>query len=220
MITELSGVVKFSSPDSSFVVIETHGVGYEVYVSSSTRAALPFPGGPDIVTLKIKTYASENMLTLYGFATLAEYNAFRLLTSVPRVGPCLALKLLSLDLKTLFEAIQAGMPEIMLEIKGVGETSVKRIIHELREKKAGVLLLTLPVTQQSLQPSVTLDVHKKKYPETQARLEDLFKSRAAGSPPSVVPGGGPAPLPAPAPCPSELIELQELNSCGGDNDLD
>jgi len=220
MITELSGVVKFSSPDSSFVVIETHGVGYEVYVSSITRAALPFSGGPEVVTLKIKTFASENLITLYGFLTLAEYNAFRLLTSVPRVGPRLALKLLSIDLKVLFDAIVAGEPDVMLGVKGVGETSVKRIIHELSEKKAGVFLATLPVTQESLQPSVTLEVHKKKHPETQARLEDFFKSRAAGSPPSVVPGGGPAPLPAPAPCPSELIELQELNSCGGDNDLD
>jgi len=55
MITKLSGLVKFSSADASdasFVVIETHGVGYEVYVSSLTRAALPsLPGGAEVVTL-------------------------------------------------------------------------------------------------------------------------------------------------------------------------
>jgi len=208
MITELSGLVKFSSADASFVVIETHGVGYEVYVSSLTRAALPFSGGAEVVTLKIKTIASENTLTLYGFATQAEYNAFILLTSVPRVGPRLALKLLSINLEVLFTAIVSGKPEIMLEVKGVGETSVKRIIHELGEKKAPAFLLFLQTStaQRPISPKfTTLTKHKEGHPETQVRLEDMFRAKhTAGSATPSVPGGAPA---APVAPPPELDEL-------------
>ena len=209
MITQLTGLVKFSSPDSAFVIIETHGVGYEVYVSNSTRVALPFPGGPEVVTLKIKTIASENSLTLYGFYSEVEYQAFVLLTSVPRVGPRLALKLLSIKLDDLFKAIVAGEPEQLVAIKGVGETSVKRIIHELHEKKAPAFLAVLSVSspRTPIVPKfVLLEEHKKKHPETQARLEDVFRAKhAAGSAPPVLPGGAPA-APVPLP-PSELDEL-------------
>ena len=206
MITELTGQIKFSDARSAFIVIEAHGVGYEVFVSAVTRAALPFPNSPDVVTLKVKTVASENSLTLFGFATQAEYAAFLLFTRVPRVGPKVAQSFFS-PAHTAFDAIVKGESEKLLSVNGVGKVTVKRIMHELHDQSA-VFLASLYAEEsltKAIRPAVVSPGEwKAKHPAENARLEDLFRKRHSGGPAPV-----PAPVPVPSPFASEIDEAEK-----------
>ena len=91
MIASLSGKLKHR--DAGRVVIETGGVGYEVSIPLATYYRLPGVGAP--VSLEIRQVVREDSLTLYGFFTRAEKQAFDLLMLVQHVGPKLALAILS-----------------------------------------------------------------------------------------------------------------------------
>src|ERR1700731_4701279 len=91
MIASLSGRLK--QRDSGRVVIETGGVGYEGFIPLATYYRLPSLGAP--VSLEIRQVVREGSLRLYGFFAPAEKQAFDLLMLVQRVGPKLALAILS-----------------------------------------------------------------------------------------------------------------------------
>src|ERR1700691_5454843 len=91
MIASLSGRLKHR--DAGRVVIEAGGIGYEVSIPLATYYRLPGLGAP--VSLEIRQVVREESLTLYGFFTRAEKQAFDLLMLVQHVGPKLALAILS-----------------------------------------------------------------------------------------------------------------------------
>ena len=101
MIAFLSGRVAGKS--STHALIEVHGVGYQLAMSSTSLAALP-PEGDD-VTVHTYLYVREDELSLFGFESLAEKKAFELLITVNGVGPKVALATLS----TLSERLVGGM---------------------------------------------------------------------------------------------------------------
>ena len=74
-------------------MIESAGVGYEVFVPLATYYRMPSVGAQ--VELEIRQVVREDAIALYGFASLAEKRAFDLLLKVQHVGPTLALKVLS-----------------------------------------------------------------------------------------------------------------------------
>ena len=85
MIGRLKGIVEVRDPTRGQVVLDVGGVGYEVQVSLQTLAMVPDPG--EACSLWIHTHVREDILALYGFATERERQLYRLLTSVPKVGP-------------------------------------------------------------------------------------------------------------------------------------
>ena len=90
MIGRLKGVV--DGQGSDHVLIDVHGVGYVVYCSARTLRALP--GSGEAATLSIDTQMREDLIRLYGFASDAERDWFRLLQGVQGVGSKVALAIL------------------------------------------------------------------------------------------------------------------------------
>jgi holliday junction DNA helicase RuvA len=138
MIANLSGRLK--QRDSGRVVIETSGVGYEVFIPLATYYRLPSLGAP--VSLEIRQVVREDSLTLYGFFTPAEKQAFDLLMLVQHVGPKLALAILSvLSPDELVSAIAREDVERLDAVPGVGAKVAERVVRELRDKTAELKLV-------------------------------------------------------------------------------
>lgn len=132
MITFLKGLLDESFPNRA--VVDVGGVGYAVHIPISTYDALPGPGQP--VRLFTHLQVREDAHELYGFASEAERDLFRLLINqVSGVGPKLALAVLSGMPVATFKACVAGNDLAALgRIKGVGKKTAERIVVELRDK--------------------------------------------------------------------------------------
>lgn len=148
----------------SSVVILTGGVGYEVFIPLSTFYDLPVEGAE--ASLFIKTVVRDDALELFGFLTRAEKAAFILLTSVSRIGPRLALSILSgVSPADLVDAVMSNNAARLSGAPGVGAKTAQRLIVELKDKIAGLAAL-LPkdrrpdavVPPQSLLDDVGQDV--------------------------------------------------------------
>ena len=90
MIGKLKGVIDSYGED--YVILDVHGVGYQVHCPARTLHALPAPG--EAATLSIETYVREDQIRLFGFATDTEREWFRLLQTVQGVGARVALSVL------------------------------------------------------------------------------------------------------------------------------
>jgi len=141
MIATLSGKLKLRDPGR--LIVDTAGVGYEVFVPLSTYYRMPAVGTE--VELEIRQVVREDALLLYGFASSAEKQAFELLMGIQHVGPKLALAILSvLAPKDLVAAISHEDVERIDAVPGVGAKVAERIVRELRDK-VSELNLTPPV---------------------------------------------------------------------------
>jgi Holliday junction DNA helicase RuvA len=141
MIARLSGKLKLRDPGR--LIVDTGGLGYEVFVPLSTYYRTPSVGAD--VELEIRQVVREDALLLYGFATPAEKHAFDLLMGIQHVGPKLALAILSvLAPKDLVAAISHEDVERIDAVPGVGAKVAERIVRELRDK-VSALNLAAPV---------------------------------------------------------------------------
>ena len=91
MIARLTGILAHKSP--AYQIIDVQGVGYQIFTSLSTFYQLPELG--EKVALRIHTHLREEALKLFGFATEDEQSLFEKLIGVSKVGPKLALTILS-----------------------------------------------------------------------------------------------------------------------------
>lgn len=123
------------------VVVDVHGVGYQVLIPLSTYYTLPDLG--ERVTLLTTTYVREDALRLYGFVTPEEQRLFELLMGVSSIGPRLALNMLSsLAPGDLQQAIAGSDIARLQTIPGVGRKTAERVVLELKEK-VGLLEITV-----------------------------------------------------------------------------
>ncbi len=130
MIGRLKGIIE--GVEDGRCLIDVHGVGYLVFCSSRTLGALP-PG--EAASLLIETQVREDAISLYGFATSAEREWFRLLTTVQGVGAKVALTLLSaLSPDQLIAAIATADKTALTKAPGIGPKLGIRILTELRDK--------------------------------------------------------------------------------------
>jgi Holliday junction DNA helicase RuvA len=135
MIAKLRGLI--DSIETGSCVLDVNGVGYLVLASTRTLGALPNP--PATASLLIETQVREDAITLYGFATSAERDWFRLLTTVQGVGAKVALALLSaLSPDQLIAAIATGDRAAVTRAPGVGPKLAVRILSELHDKAGGM----------------------------------------------------------------------------------
>ena len=131
MIVHLNG--KLVEKDITRVVVECGGVGYEASIPLSTFDRLPAEGAD----VKLYTYhdVREDAEALYGFATEAEREVFKLVTTVSGVGPKIALSVLSgLTTGDLQLAISQGDVKRLASIKGIGKKTAERIVVDLKDK--------------------------------------------------------------------------------------
>ncbi|MEO8177073.1 MAG: Holliday junction branch migration protein RuvA [Sphingomicrobium sp.] len=131
MIARLTGTLAETSGDSA--VIDVGGVGYLVLASTRTLDALGPIGGN--VLLLTEMQVREDSMTLFGFGTAGEREAFRVLTSVQGVGGRVALAILSaLGPDELARAVSSGDKAMIARANGVGPKLAQRIAMELQGK--------------------------------------------------------------------------------------
>ncbi|MGE4056867.1 MAG: Holliday junction branch migration protein RuvA, partial [Vicinamibacterales bacterium] len=131
MIAHLRGRLLEKQPNR--IVIETHGVGYDVSVPLSTFYVLGEAGTE--IALRIHTHVREDALLLYGFATRLEQDLFERLISVSGIGPKVALAVLSgIEPVELIRAVQRDDAARLTSIPGVGRKTSERIVVELRDR--------------------------------------------------------------------------------------
>jgi Holliday junction DNA helicase RuvA len=131
MIGKLKGIIDSYGED--YVVLDVHGVGYQVHCASRTLQALPSPG--EAATLSIETYVREDQIKLFGFRTDHEREWFRLLQTVQSVGAKVALAVLStLPPNDLANAIALRDKAAVARTPGVGPKVAERIVTELKDK--------------------------------------------------------------------------------------
>src|ERR1700731_81660 len=116
------------------VVIDTGGVGYEVFCHLRTIATLHTARESEVI-LHVHTNVSADAIRLYGFVTHDELRLFRLLIGVERIGPKAALGILGrAELPTLVRAIAEGDIALVATVPGIGRKTAERVILELRDK--------------------------------------------------------------------------------------
>lgn len=151
MITFLHGRLVESLPTQ--VTVDVQGVGYEVLIPLSSFDKLPQPGNE--VRLLTQLIVREDAHTLYGFASAAERELFRLLiNSVSGIGPKTALNILSGMNHIVFRgAVAKGDVKALSQISGVGKKTAERIIVELRDKIGAAGAWEASSAQRGLSPA-------------------------------------------------------------------
>jgi Holliday junction DNA helicase RuvA subunit len=128
MYNHIAGTLDSKTPAG--VVVDAGGVGYMLRIPFSTSTALPGVG--QRVKLFAYLHVTDDALALYGFATEEEREFFIQLMTVNGVGPKLALAVLSGGrVQDLKQAIRLGDYASLRRIKGVGESTAKKIVLEL-----------------------------------------------------------------------------------------
>lgn len=132
MISFLHGKLVEALP--TLVIVEVHGVGYEVLIPLSSFDKLPASGSE--VRLLTHLVVREDAHVLYGFMTVAERELFRMLiNTVSGIGPKIALNVLSGMNPVAFRgAVATGDVKALSSISGVGRKTAERIVVELKDK--------------------------------------------------------------------------------------
>ena len=132
MIQRLRG--QLVEKDAEGVVLDVAGVGYRASASASSLRALP-PIGEECV-LHTRMVVREDAMLLFGFADRGERAAFDSLTAVSKVGPKLALAILSaMNPQEVAEAVGRGDVVKLASVPGLGRKTAERLVLELRGKK-------------------------------------------------------------------------------------
>jgi Holliday junction DNA helicase RuvA len=118
------------SRDASSALLEVHGVGFRLLMSTRSLAWLPEQGGR--VTVHTYLHVREDELTLYGFANAGERVAFEALLGVSGVGPKVALAVLSvMSEDDLAQAVATEDVASLSAAPGIGKKTAQRIILDL-----------------------------------------------------------------------------------------
>ena len=130
MISHIQGKLVEKTPTE--VVIECHGVGYEIHISLNTYSQIP-----DSENVKLYTYlqVKEDSHSLFGFADKKERELFKLLISISGIGASTARTMLSsLNPEQIIQAIASNDVGTVQSIKGIGLKTAQRVILDLKDK--------------------------------------------------------------------------------------
>ena len=131
MIGRIEG--KLLEKDPPLILVDVHGVGYEISVPMSTFYNLP-DSGKNVVLLT-HFVVREDAQLLYGFLTAAERSAFRELIKVSGIGARTALSVLSgLSVDALCQAVTQQDTAALTRVPGIGKKTAERLVLELKGK--------------------------------------------------------------------------------------
>ncbi|MFT3759953.1 Holliday junction branch migration protein RuvA [Thauera sp.] len=131
MIGRITGTLLEKNPPQ--ILVDVHGVGYEIDVPMSTFYGLPATGAQ--VSLHTHHVVREDGHFLFGFATDEERTTFRQLLKVSGVGARMALAVLSgLSVNDLAQAVALQETGRLVKIPGIGKKTAERLLLELRDK--------------------------------------------------------------------------------------
>ena len=143
MIVSLHGTLE--SLGSDLAVINVSGIGFQVYMPTSTLSTMGTIGKE--VHLHTCLLFREENTALYGFASTEELELFQTLIGVSGLGPRMALAMLStLDVAQMTMAIATGSTDLLITIPGIGKKMADRLVLELQDK-IGAGLVAAPGVQ-------------------------------------------------------------------------
>ena len=175
MIGRLSGVLLDKNPAQ--LLVDCHGVGYEVSVPMSTFYHLPGTG--EQVVLLTHMVVREDAQLLYGFATAQERELFRELIKISGIGARTALAILSgMSVNDLAQAVTLQEVARLTRIPGIGKKTAERLLLELKGK-LGAELDTAPSAEGASSNDVLSALLALGYSEKEALL--AVKQVPAGS---------------------------------------
>lgn len=168
MIGKITGRVDYIATDH--VLVDVQGVGYLVFCSARTLAALPPKGG--VAALYTDLLVREDNLQLFGFLTLAEKEWHKLLTSVQGVGAKVGLAIAgTLGTDGVSRAITLGDIAAIKAAPGVGPKLAQRIVVELKDKAAKIISMGAAGAEQvQADHDVVIDVPVAVQPKTPSQL--------------------------------------------------
>ena len=135
MIGRLRGLLAWKQPP--YLLIDAHGVGYELEASLTTFQTLPEVGAE--VALFTHLAVREDAHTLYGFASTAERGLFRDLIRVAGIGPRLALLILSgMSVELFGRCVRENDATALTRLPGIGKKTAERLIIEMRDRISGL----------------------------------------------------------------------------------
>jgi len=144
MIGKLTGRIDYRASDH--ILLDVGGVGYLVYCSDRTLAALP--GAGQACALFTDLVVREDLMQLFGFPTLVEKEWHRLLMSVQGVGAKASLAILgTLGPDGVSRAIALGDWNAVKAAKGIGPKIAQRIVLDLKDKAPSVMAMGGTVAQ-------------------------------------------------------------------------
>ncbi|KHA51565.1 Holliday junction branch migration protein RuvA [Sulfitobacter geojensis] len=139
MIGKITGRIEYRALDH--LLIDVRGVGYLVYCSERTLAALPAVG--EVTALYTDLVVREDLMQLFGFQTLVEKEWHRLLTSVQGIGAKASLAILgALGPDGVSRAIALGDWNAVKAAKGVGPKIAQRVVLDLKDKAPSVMAMS------------------------------------------------------------------------------
>lgn len=146
MIANLRG--KIFDKESTKVIIDVNGVGYEVFTSTNTSSKLGELN--DDASLHIVTIVREDAFLLYGFESKDEKTLFNMLISINKIGPKIALGILSaISPSELQSIVLSGNSHALSKLPGIGAKTAPKIILELKDK-IGKLNIEHEMTSSSI----------------------------------------------------------------------
>lgn len=130
MFNYLNGIITELNP--VFAVVDCNGVGYEVEIPISTYEKLKLNVKNKLF---IHYYQNDEGVRLFGFFSIDEKNIFRKLISISRIGPKIAISMISaLPVSTIINAIISDDYKLLAKIPGLGKKTAQRLILELKDK--------------------------------------------------------------------------------------
>jgi Holliday junction DNA helicase RuvA len=183
LITYIKGHITSHNP--AFMVVESGGVGYGLYVSLQTFSKL---GSQKEAMLFVESvYVRDDNPRYYGFADEEERDLFRKLISVSGVGGSSALLMLSsMSASEIAGAINTANVSLLKSIKGIGDKTAQRIVVDLKGKMGkheGGISQIMAVSYNKNRDEALMALVTLGFPKTSAEkaLEKAIKQQGVGT---------------------------------------
>lgn len=187
MIEYIKGIL--SEKEVTRVAIEAHGVGYNISIPLSTYEKLPETGSN--LLLHIHYLVREDAHKLYGFLSKTEREMFRHLISITKIGPKVALSVLSgISVNDLVNCINHGDSSRLEKIPGVGQKTAQRLLMELKgkvgpasacgvsESSLSVNSANFKIRDEAFAAMVSLGYNDKQVQKAFTRVEQMVSASA------------------------------------------
>ena len=155
MYSYLKGLLSEKYPTT--IVVDCNGVGYDLFIPLSTYDKLP-EIGKEVKILVHYSFNESDGVRLFGFYSDEEKSLFRQLINISKVGPKLALSVLSgLSVADLIRAVQMGDVDLITTIHGIGKKSAERLVIELKDKVGDIATKSVDYDYQGIDSDIITD---------------------------------------------------------------
>jgi len=155
MYSYLKGELSEKYPTT--IVVDCNGVGYDLFIPLSTYDKLP-EIGKEVKILVHYSFNESDGVRLFGFYSDEEKSLYRQLINISKVGPKLALSVLSgLSVADLIRAVQMGDVDLITTIHGIGKKSAERLVIELKDKVGDIATKSVDYDYQGIDSDMITD---------------------------------------------------------------